>query len=268
MVAGIECPFGDAMPDVHEVVRAMCLHLPETQEVISHGSPDYRVRNRSFAQFTVNHHGDMRLGLLLNASLETQAMYVSSAPNIFYVPPYIGHKGWYGVDLAKGIRLARVAELVCEAYVRVAPKSLMDAATPLSPVPKPATLDIRKIDPLFAPANQKLLARLRALCLALPETSEGESFGNPVFKAGKKTFAQFACNDAMPAAYCWVGPERQAMLTMDKRYTIPAYMGHNGWIRLRLDTRFDEAELAALVRESYRHFALKRMLKALDEQAG
>ncbi len=251
------------MPELHEVVRAICMHLPEVEEVASHGSPDYRVRGKSFATFTVNHHGDGRLALNLNAARETQQHYVSSAPKVFFVPAYIGPKGWYGIDLAGGMRWPRVAELVCDAYRRVAPKTLGDTAKPLAPVPVPDTVDITKIDPFYAPANQALLARLRDICLALPETSEGTSFGSPAFKAGKKTFCEFGCSKRVPAALFKVGPERQASLTLDERFSIPPYMGPNGWIRLRLDTRFDEEEIQALALESYRHFALQRMLKAL-----
>lgn len=252
------------MPGIHDVVRGICTHFPEVVEVISHGSPDYRVRNKSFATFTVNHHGDGKLALLLNTSREAQQVYVASAPKIFFVPPYVGTRGWVGIDLAQGMRWERVAELVRDAYVRVAPRVLAAEAIPPRKIPRPDTLDIRKIDPLFAPKNQALLAKLRAECLALPETAEEQSFGQPVFKAGKKTFAQFACYRGIPRAFFWAGPERQASLTADARYEIPPFMGHNGWVSLRLDGRFDAREIRGLVLDSYKHFALKRMLKQLD----
>jgi len=252
------------MPSLQAVVRSLCLHFPEAEEVISHGSPEYRVRDKAFARFTINHHGDGKLALLLNAAPETQAAQVASDPKRFFVPPYVGPRGWYGVDLAKGLAWKRVAELVRDAYVRVAPRILGDQAKPPPRVSKPDTVDLRKIDPFFFPKNQALLARLRKLCLALPETTEGESFGMPVFKAGKKTFCQFGCHDGKAGALFWVGSDGQVALTADPRFDIPAYMGHNGWIRLRLDKRFDPAEINSLALESYRHFALKRMLNALE----
>ena len=64
----------------------------------------------------------------------------------------------------------------------------------------------------------------------------------------------------------WVGQERQAMLTFDERYAIPRYTGHNGWIHLDAEEDVDWDEVRGLVLESYRHFALKRMLKALPEE--
>lgn len=252
------------MPKLADVIRAICLHMPEVEETVSHGSPEYRVRKKSFAYHTVNHHGDGRLALIVNADKATQAERVGADPGVFFVPAYTGPRGWYGIELSAGLPWPRVAELACEAYQRVAPASLADSAEPLAKVPKPDTVDLRKIDPFFFPKNQKLLQRLRKLCLSLPEVSEGSSFGSPVFRAGKKTFCQFWCKDEAGCAMFWVGRDGQAAFTGDERFDIPPYMGSNGWIRLRFDQGFDEDEVSALLLESYRHFALKRMLVKLD----
>ena len=64
----------------------------------------------------------------------------------------------------------------------------------------------------------------------------------------------------------WVGQDRQVALTAYKRYHIPSYMGHNGWISLSLAKSWTEKEITGLIDESYRHFALKRMVKTLDGQ--
>ena len=112
------------------------------------------------------------------------------------------------------------------------------------------------------------LEPLRAICLALPETSEDKQFGFPVWRAGKKTFAQayqYRSEDRLKIAF-WVGVERQAMLTGDKRYDIPKYMGHNGWIALDVSKHLDEKEVRPLALFSYRHFASKRALRQLGER--
>jgi hypothetical protein len=62
----------------------------------------------------------------------------------------------------------------------------------------------------------------------------------------------------------WVGAARQAKLVKDKRYEMSRYTGHNGWIDLDVEERQDWDEIGLFVLESYRHFALKRMLKVLD----
>ncbi len=55
----------------------------------------------------------------------------------------------------------------------------------------------------------------------------------------------------------WVGSDMQAMLTFEKRYQIPAYMGHNGWIELDVEDEVDWNEVRELVMVSYKHFALQ-----------
>jgi hypothetical protein len=87
-----------------------------------------------------------------------------------------------------------------------------------------------------------------------------------VWRAGKKVFAQaYSYKDGVTLGF-WVGVEQQALLIADKRYSIPAYMGHNGWIALNVEKDCNWDEVRSLASFSYRHFALKRMLNALDEK--
>jgi predicted DNA-binding protein (MmcQ/YjbR family) len=104
---------------------------------------------------------------------------------------------------------------------------------------------------------------MRKVCLALPETSEDEQFGHPVWRAGKKVFAHAHCYDGTWRAAFRVGVGQQGLMTQDPRFTIPPYMGHMGWIALDVSKRHDESELQALALESYRHFATKKMLAQL-----
>jgi hypothetical protein len=106
------------MPLLAESIRKICLSFPETQAKLSHGSLTYFARGKSFAIFSLNHHGDGKVALLLNTSREMQQMLVGSAPDIFFVPPYIGPKGWVGVELNKGLAWKRVLKLSYEAYCR------------------------------------------------------------------------------------------------------------------------------------------------------
>jgi predicted DNA-binding protein (MmcQ/YjbR family) len=95
------------------------------------------------------------------------------------------------------------------------------------------------------------------------ETSEGLQFGQPVWRAGKKVFAQAYCYEERWRVAFWVGVHAQLLMTDDPRYTIPPYMGHNGWISLDVAKKHSERELQPLALESYRHFALKKMLAQL-----
>jgi hypothetical protein len=49
--------------DLHQAVRDACLWLPEAEEFVSHGSPNFRVRGKTFATYALNHHGDGRVAL-------------------------------------------------------------------------------------------------------------------------------------------------------------------------------------------------------------
>jgi predicted DNA-binding protein (MmcQ/YjbR family) len=111
------------------------------------------------------------------------------------------------------------------------------------------------------------LQKVRALCLALPETSEVEAWGHPTFRAGKKMFAAIGQDAGDPTLGMKVGHDRQEELLQDERFYPTPYAAHQGWVSLRLHGKTDWAEVGRLLREAYCQVALKRMLKALAEQA-
>ncbi len=251
--------------DISKAVREVCLWFPEAQEVISHGSPDFRVRGKTFATYVINHHGDGRIALWLNAPAGAQELYTQAEPKHYFVPPYVGPRGWLGVHLDKGISWKRVAKLVREAYEKVAPPALSASlGKTIEIVPPTATVAATQFDPMQSKRAQSVLKLMRRICLALPETSEAKQFGFPVWRAGRKVFASAYHYKKLNVSF-WVGVDRQAMLSGDERYEIPAYLGHNGWIALDVTRHLDEDELRELALFSYRHFALKRMLSALAD---
>jgi len=252
--------------DISAAVREVCLWFPEAQEVISHGSPDFRVRGKTFATYVINHHGDGRIALWLNAPTGAQALYTSEEPKHFFIPPYVGPRGWLGVHLDKGITWKRIAKLVREAYEKVAPPALSTALGKTVEI-KPPTLTLapEDFDPLQSKRAQAVLKAARKIFLELPETSEDKQFGSPVWRAGKKTFAWISGYEKKIKLSFWVGADQQGLLTGDKRYTIPPYMGHNGWIALDVTKSANLGEIKSLALHSYRHFALRRMLSKLAE---
>jgi hypothetical protein len=250
--------------DINEAVREVCLSFPEAEEFLSHGSPNFRVRGKTFATYVINHHGDGRVALWLNAPNGSQDHHVKTEPKHFFVPPYVGPRGWLGVNLDKGISWKRVAALVREAYEKVAPRALVAEIGETIEIKAPtAGLAPSQIDPMRSAKAQRILKPLRKICLAWPETSEGLSFGFPIWRAGKKTFASAYFTGKQLILSFWVGALRQGFLTADPRFQIPAYMGHNGWIALDATKGCDWGEVRELALYSYRHFALKRMLKEL-----
>lgn len=252
--------------NISDAVREICLGLPEAEEVLSHGSPDFRACGKTFATYVINHHGDGRIALWLAMPPGGQSLYVEAEPGSCFVPPYVGPRGWLGVELDKDLDWGRIGSLVREAYTHVAPPSLtarMGAPTDIEPPTE--GVDPEDFDPLSPPRIQKMVQGLRARALELPEVTEGDQFGNPAWKAGKKTFCTVNRYHRRLQMHFWAGPEGQSRLTLDERFQVPAYMGHNGWIALDAEDGVIWDEVENLMMTSYRHFALKRMLKALGE---
>ncbi|MEM7078281.1 MAG: MmcQ/YjbR family DNA-binding protein [Pseudomonadota bacterium] len=252
--------------DISAAVREVCLSFPATEEVMSHGSADFKVVDgKVFATYAINHHGDGHLALWLRSPPGAQSLYVDAEPEYFYVPPYVGPKGWLGVDLDQGLSWLRIADLVREAYVEVAPKAFTSTLGPTIEIEPPSrTIDPVEFDPFNAPEAQARMIQIRQLCLDYPETREDTQFGNPCFRAGKKNFCTLYFRAGRLRLSTWAGQEGQAALTFDKRYTIAPYTGHNGWLDLDIHDEMLRDEVQGLLDTSYRHFALKRMLKALD----
>ncbi|HPF24995.1 MAG TPA: MmcQ/YjbR family DNA-binding protein [Steroidobacteraceae bacterium] len=254
-----------AANDVGRALRELCLAFPRAEEKKSHGMLTFRVGGgKVFLMHAVNHHGDGRVALWLPMPDGAQGDYVADEPQYFFVPPYVGPRGWLGVRLDNGLAWRRISELVRMAYEQVAPPKFakMLGRTPVVPTPR-QRVTARDTDPARTPRGKAVLTAMRSICLALPETSEGTQFGSPVWRAGKKVFAQAYCYEKGWRVAFWVGVEQQSLLTRDPRYSIPAYLGHNGWIALDVSRSHRVGELCALAESSYRHFALKRMLAQL-----
>jgi len=110
-------------------VRKICLALPETTERLSHGAPTFFVRGkRAFLMVLTNHHGDGRFALWCAAPEGMQAMLVEADSERFFVPPYVGHRGWLGVRLDRGLHWDELAGIAEDAYAVVAPPRLVEAA--------------------------------------------------------------------------------------------------------------------------------------------
>ena len=107
-------------------VRKLCLALPEVEERLSHGAPTWFVRGKkTVATVWDNHHDDGRLGLICAAPAGVQQQLVDEEPERFYVPPYVGGRGWIGVRLDRKPDWNEIAEILDDAYRCVAPKKLI-----------------------------------------------------------------------------------------------------------------------------------------------
>ena len=112
------------------------------------------------------------------------------------------------------------------------------------------------------------VARLRKICLALPEATERSSHGEPSFFVGR----QFASVDDHHhgadrlAFWCAAPPGVQEEMIAEnpEQFFRPPYVGHRGWLGVRIDLDPDWAEIAEIVRDAYRQVAPKRLLAQLD----
>lgn len=122
-------------------VREICLALPEAHEKVAWGAPTFRVKDKLFAMFALDHHGDGRVALWCKAPPGAQEMLIESDPESFFKPPYVGPSGWIGIRLDRKLAWNLVAGLVAEGYRLTAPKrllALLDAppgSTPKGPTP-------------------------------------------------------------------------------------------------------------------------------------
>jgi hypothetical protein len=104
-------------------VRNICAALPDTMEKLSHGEPTFFVNKKVFVMFSNNHHGDGRVAVMIPAGTGQQELMIADAPDVFYRPPYVGVRGWVGVELSM-IGDEQLTSLIREAWRLIAQKRL------------------------------------------------------------------------------------------------------------------------------------------------
>jgi len=119
----------DGSPDVagrRMRLVALCRALPEA-EAESAGTQhlSFKVRKRIFAYYTCDHHGDGRIAFWCKAPPGEQGRLVGEDPERYFVPPYVGPRGWVGLRLdTRRVDWRSVKDLAFAAYFLTAPDSL------------------------------------------------------------------------------------------------------------------------------------------------
>jgi hypothetical protein len=119
-------------------------------------------------------------------------------------------------------------------------------------------------------ADERLVERLRRICLALPEANERISHGEPTWFAGRgKVFAMLDDHHhGAPHLAVWLPQPlgaQEALVDADPaRFFRPPYVGPSGWIGVVLDRRPDWDVVAGLVREAYLHVATAKLQARLE----
>jgi len=112
--------------DPLERVRRICSRLPETTEKLSHGEPTFFVKDKVFVMFADNHHNDGHIAVWLPVPSGFQNTLIESAPEIFFKPPYVGVRGWVGIELDH-INDQDLTYHIQVAWELIAPKRLLSA---------------------------------------------------------------------------------------------------------------------------------------------
>jgi phosphoribosylglycinamide formyltransferase-1 len=117
-------------PAIRTRIEKICLALPETSmSATSHGGhASFAVRGKKFVYYLVNHHGDGRIAINVKVPPGEQSRLVEAEPDRYFVPAYLGPRGWLGLRLDTPRPDWREAERLCiESYVLLAPKKLSAA---------------------------------------------------------------------------------------------------------------------------------------------
>jgi predicted DNA-binding protein (MmcQ/YjbR family) len=113
----------------HRLLRRLsniCLSLPEAVRRDLNDHADFRVRGKVFAYFLNNHHGDGIISVCCKSELGENVDRASREPKRFYLPAYIGPRGWFGLRLdGEAVDWSEVENLVELSYRLVAPKTLL-----------------------------------------------------------------------------------------------------------------------------------------------
>lgn len=115
-------------PAILAKLRSICLELPEAVERETWGDPTWRVRDRIFAMQKGNVEGGTP-SLWLKVHEDTRVGLLGSDPRRFFIPPYVGSKGWVGVTLTSAPPAALLTQLIRESYQLIAPKTLVGVLT-------------------------------------------------------------------------------------------------------------------------------------------
>jgi hypothetical protein len=107
-------------------IRTICMAFPQTEERLSHGAPTFFAGGKkTFVMFFDDHHGDGRLAIWCAAPPGVQLALVDEEPERFFVPPYVGTRGWVGVRLDRDVDWDEVAGIVDDGFRSVATKRLV-----------------------------------------------------------------------------------------------------------------------------------------------
>jgi hypothetical protein len=114
-----------SQPSRLHALTEICLALPETTREDKGSHAAFLVRKKTFAYYLNNHHGDNIISVCCKVLPGENRFLVESGPDRFYLPAYIGSRGWIALRMDRaGLNWTEVKELVHGSYLQMAPKKL------------------------------------------------------------------------------------------------------------------------------------------------
>jgi len=103
-------------------LRKICLAIPGAIEKESHGEPTWFTgpKGKVFAMFDNHHHGAPHVSVYVAGTIDLQELLVAQDPERYWVPPYVGHKGWIAIVLDTKPDWKAVEKLVQESFRMIA----------------------------------------------------------------------------------------------------------------------------------------------------
>lgn len=219
-------------------LRALCFGFPAVEEKASHGSPSFFVRGKQFASFTMGYGRGP--SAWVKCDLESQARLVGEEAERYFVPPYVGVKGWVGVVLGAQTDWERLGVLLEGGWDAVAPKTARDA--PVLPPPKNS--------PRLMTTDKKLaeavISKIEMMCRELvggpgePVEVEVErhnagatmrAFGKPLCYVNDNHHHDGILSVSVRCSL----EEAEALAAKEARFYVPPYIGKRGWLAIRVD---------------------------------
>lgn len=240
-------------------LRTICYGFLGTEEKLSHGMPSFHVRGKMFVHFVDNHHGDGHLAIWCHGTREKQAELVAAHPDRYFVPPYVGVRGWIGADLDRASTdWVELAILIEEGWLAVAPPKLARGEGKVAPRPPPPVRPTTD-----AKIARAALERLSKICLAFPGAALEKEGGHATFAVNGKNFVYFFDNHHGSATILACTRSDRAendrlVKREPERYALPAYIGKRGWLGTRLESgKVDWRELTERIEASFAGVAPK-----------
>ncbi len=245
-----------------ERVSAICLRFAGADVKLSHGAPAFNVKGKGFATFSRGGYGEPGPALWIKSTHDDQRRLVEQDPVRYFVPPYVGVGGWVAVRLDPalgpvGPNDVDLAILVENGWSAIVPKSLAGGA------PRVTAKTAFKLPLTDQAAASEALGRIRALARIYPDVVDETETRHATFRVKRGgsavAFVYFLDNHHGDEiiAVCVRTPreEMDALIeAQPKRFYSPQYMGHQGWLGIRLNPakgKVDWKDIAARIARSY-----------------